>query len=419
MTRQRDDNHSVHNGTATTRLAAVTMCVSLGCVTSAAHAANWEFLPRISVGAFTDDNYAMAPSTEPQIDVVGAQIDADFALRASTQLTEFALIPRLESTVIPDDEEWESNDYYLGLDWSHRQQRFTAALRADYSDETTVKSELPSSEDDGDLGDPDQGDAGFITVDNRRQRSRVRPRATFAITERSELLADLGYADADYDRVDPGTTEGYSETDASLGYAFRVSRTSTLSIRGLASRYERKEDSVETDSYGIRAEWTSRPSEVSRWYMRVGAEEVDVPESLQTTAASTTETGFEGGVGADWKFQVTKLFIDATASVEPNSSGRLIERETLRVKLTRQFGPRSYGWIRARATRDTALRDDLDTFRDRDYATGTLGFEWRLTREFSLIGEYDFKWQEREDDLSDATSNAFLLSIVYERRRAE
>jgi hypothetical protein len=158
---------------------------------------------------------------------------------------------------------------------------------------------------------------------------------------------------------------------------------------------------------------------VSRWYVRVGAEEVDVPASLQATSASSSETGFEGGVGADWTFQVTRLFIDVTASVEPNGSGNIIEREQLRLRLTRQFGPRSTGWINARASRDTALREDLVTFRDRDYAAGTLGFEWRLAREFSVVAEYDFRWQEREGEPSDATSNAFLLSIVYQRHREE
>ena len=140
---------------------------------------------------------------------------------------------------------------------------------------------------------------------------------------------------------------------------------------------------------------------------------------MQGATDSGSETGFEGGIGADWTFQVTRLFIDATASVEPNASGRIIQREQLRLRLERQFGPRTNGWVGARYQRDTALTEDINAFNDRDYATGTLGLEWRMTRDFSLVGQYDARWQEFENDTSDRTGNAFQLSVVYQWRRTE
>ena len=173
---------------------------------------------------------------------------------------------------------------------------------------------------------------------------------------------------------------------ARLGLAFATSSTSTLGARVIASNYERNIDSAETDSLGVQFDWTSRLSDSTQWYVRVGAKEVDVPSNLQGATDSGSETGFEGGIGADWTFQVTRLFIDATASVEPNASGRIIQRDQLRFRLERQFGPRTNGWVGARYQRDTALTEDIDAFNDRDYATGTLGFEWRMTRDFSLRG---------------------------------
>ncbi len=417
---QQDIDRFIRDDVIARRIATAVTLLLLACGGGpAAYAANWEFLPKIGVGAFTDDNYTLRPDTLEPVDVVGAEIDAEFAWRASTPLTTFTVVPRFVSTLIPDDDEWESNDGYLRLDWSHERQRLDAGLRAEYSDETTVRSELPSSDVDGDLGDPDEGDTGVVAVDNRRQRLTVRPRLSFDVTERSALLADAGYQDVGYDRDSAGNTEGYSNTSASIGYRFATSTTSGFTARGTASRYERDSDSLETDSYGVQVEWGSRLTEVTRWYVRVGAEEVDIPQSSQTTGGSTSETGFDGGIGAEWGFQVTRLFVDATSSVQPNASGRIIQRDELRLRLTRQFGPRFFGHLGARANRDTALSDDLGTFRDRDYATGALGLEWRMTREFSLVGQYDVTWQEHETDPSDATSNAFRLSIVYERHRKE
>jgi hypothetical protein len=132
-----------------------------------------------------------------------------------------------------------------------------------------------------------------------------------------------------------------------------------------------------------------------------------------------SKTGFEGGIGANWTYEVTRLFVDATASVEPNASGRVIQRNQLRLNVQRDFGPRTTGWVGFRYQTDDAISEDAASFRGRDYAIGTLGVEWRFTRDFSLVGQYDARWQEFEDDPSDSTGNAFQLSVVYQWRRIE
>jgi hypothetical protein len=389
----------------------------LASMSPASMAADWEILPRIAVGAYMNDNYTLAPDTVTPVEVEGAQINAELGLHAKTLLTTFSLTPAIESTIFPDDEDWDSDDYYLRLDWKHERQRFLAGLHADYSDETTVKSELPSSQDDGGLGEPDEGDGGIVAVDNKRQKARVRPRVSFVLTERSSLLADVAYTDADYDQDSATGTSGYTSISPAIGLAFAASPTTTLTARAIASNYERNVDSTETDSYGVQLDWTSRLSDITQWYVRVGAEQVDV----QSTVPGTTDskTGFEGGIGADWAFEVTRLFVDATASVEPNASGRVIQRNQLRFRVERDFGPRSRGWVGFRYQTDDALSEAAGTFRDRDYATGSLGLEWRMTRDLSLVGQYDARWQEFEDDPANSTGNAFLLSVVYQWRRIE
>lgn len=400
------------------RRAAVVAAVLWGCGAPAAYAAQWEFLPRVDVGALANDNYTLTPDSAEKVSVSGGWVDAALALRATTPLTEFTLTPQLSSTYLPGDEVWESDDRFLRLDWSREGQRFTAALRGDYADEATLSSELPSSDVDGDLGDPDSGDAGFVTVRNRRERLQLLPRVSFAVTQRSTILLDAAYQDVDYDQEILGDTTSYSNTSASIGYQFRTSPTSTLTLRGTASRFEPDVGDDDSDSYGARVEWASRRSEVTRWYVRAGAEQVDIPVT-GSPGATNSETGYEGGVGVDWKFQVTRLFIDATLSVDPNATGRVIERDQLRLRLTRQFSPRLSGFFGARATRDTALSDEAATFRDRDYATGSVGLEWRMTREFSLVGQYDVTWQEYEASPADATANSIQLSIVYARGRGD
>jgi hypothetical protein len=390
------------------------------CVAPCAIAADWGAVPRIEVGAYANDNYTLAPDTITPVEVVGAQIRAELDVQANTQLTEFSLRPAIESMRFSGDEDdWDSDDYYLRLDWKHTRERFLAGLRADYADETTVKSELPGSDDDGGgLGEPGGADGGIVAVDNNRQKVTVQPRVSFELTERSTLLADATYTDADYDDESTTGTSGFEDLSGSLGLAFSSSPNSTFSARAIASNYERNVDAVETNSYGVQLEWRSRRSEVAQWYVRVGAEKVDVPSSVVGTDSSS-ETGFEGGIGTDWSWEVTRVFLDATSAVEPNASGRLVQRNQLRFRLLHQFSPRTSGWVGARLQRDEALVDSTDPFRDRDYATGSLGMEWRFSRDFSLSAQYDARWQEFDDDPSARTSNAFQLSVVYQMRRPE
>ncbi len=55
--------------------------------------------------------------------------------------------------------------------------------------------------------------------------------------------------------------------------------------------------------------------------------------------------------------------------------------------------------------------------RDRKYAAGSTGFEWRANRQFSLHGEYDYTWQKFADQPNDASSNGVIVSVIYEPRR--
>jgi hypothetical protein len=51
------------------------------------------------------------------------------------------------------------------------------------------------------------------------------------------------------------------------------------------------------------------------------------------------------------------------------------------------------------------------------YNFATAGFEWRIERQFSLIGAYDFTDYRYAGATSTGRANAVQLSIVYEPHR--
>jgi hypothetical protein len=54
---------------------------------------------------------------------------------------------------------------------------------------------------------------------------------------------------------------------------------------------------------------------------------------------------------------------------------------------------------------------------ERRYYTGRTGFEWHVTRAYSIEGAYEYRWQKYKGDPTNASSNGVTLSVVYQPRR--
>jgi hypothetical protein len=381
-------------------------------------AADWEIDPKIAVAAVYDDNIRLTEIPGAEVEVAGARVDALATVRAATQVWSFELTPRLRSTFYPDDPEQEADDQFVRLSLERQTQRTTASVNADYSKVTTLGSYFPRADvdDDDSLGDPDPGTGvGRLSVRNREERVRVTPKFGFDLSERSSLEFGARYLDVAYDRTIPGDRQDYTDTSGTVAYSFRTSGTSNLSLSAVYSQYEPDNDDA-TDAYGADLQWTNDQSETSQIYVRAGLDRAQVDSS--TGSGNNWEDGFSGGAGVKWKFEVTSIFVDASRYLDPNSSGQLVTRDQLRAEWSRRLSPMTTLVVGARIVNDSGVGDD-DTFTDRQYAAGSVGFEWRITRQWALIGVYDYAWREYDDAPTDAESNALSLGIQYEPNRKE
>jgi hypothetical protein len=95
-----------------------------------------------------------------------------------------------------------------------------------------------------------------------------------------------------------------------------------------------------------------------------------------------------------------------------------VNRDEVRFSLNRDFTPRVSGFVGLRGIRTSGVEGTgLNQVRERKYYTGRTGFEWRMTRAYSLEGAYEYKWQKYQGDPTDASSNGVTLSVVYQPRR--
>jgi hypothetical protein len=404
-------------GTVSAPLAGAAAMLCAGAwVTQTACAANaWVFDPRVEAGAVYDDNYRLTSQRGQEIEVTGAGLDAAFGMRSEGQRSLLELTPRVHSTFFPNAHSEESTDWFLHALAEKRTRRLVSTFQATFADETVVSSDLPAANFPGiGLGQPVSGDTGRVSLQNRRRLIIASPSLTYDWTERRHLTFDLQYSDATYQNRFFEQI-GYRDYGGGAGIRWDVSQRHSFALRAVADRFSPADASQDTTNSGVNAEWRTATSAVTSYYLRVGMNHSD--RNATGTDTGISANSFNGGIGAAWQWQVTRLVIDALRTTLPSGSGVVEDRDELRFRVTRVFQPRFSGFLAMRGIRTTGLQNNATSVRERKYATGSTGFEWRANRQFSIQGAYDYAWQKYQGDLTAAVSNGVNLSLVYEPRR--
>jgi hypothetical protein len=388
---------------ATILAAAVSALVSAG-----VQAQNWEFTPRLELGYEYSDNYRLGfPGQE--IEASGPMMDVTLPVRLIDPIRKFEIAPRVRANYFPSEKEEDSSDYSLDVLFEQRSQRQRFGFDADWRRQDVVRSELPSPDEGGDLGDPTIGDAGRILLRNERDLTRFRPYWRYDVTQRHRAEAGGHYLNADYDQNFEGSQRDYTDYGVYAGWGWLLSQRTSITLRARASRYE---TSFDADGYGAEVEWRSDYSETAQIYVRLGGQQTDIDR-----ANASSESSIVAGLGGRWRWPTSNLFVDFTRTVGPNAAGAVVERDELRLRMIRALQPRLSFKAGLRGTRDEALNSA--TYPEREYLTGEVGFEWRITRKWALVGDYKYIWQEYSDEPSDRSSNSVNLGIVYEPGRGE
>lgn len=376
--------------------------------------ADWRFDPLVEVGAMSDSNLRLDEGGE-KAKVAGAFANAQFGFVAETPVSEFRVAPRVEATWFPDEAD-SDEDYLNGgvvLSWLRRGRTANNQLRLDFDDSTSITGnrENVGDPDDG-LGNPDDpGASGALDTRNRVRTLDVRDTLQLQFSQRNAMELSASYVDRKFDEQSISDDVSFVAWGATAGWRHQLRPTTSLAFRVRGLRYDPELIPLITENIGLEGEWRHRVTERFESYVRGGASRA----RYKGEDAAEGENAFVGGVGAIWRFRVSSVLLDATRSIDPNSSGYSVERNQLRLRLDRDFSERVRGSIAARYIDDNGP----EGFNPRQYVVSSVAAEWRLTRVWSLSGRYDYSWQNYELTPGSAASNALRLSVVYQPRRAQ
>jgi hypothetical protein len=388
--------------------------LSLGAVP--AFATDYEFNPWIELGAGYDDNITLAPSGSNHVSAGDALVDARVGLVAQELNWKFLATPEVRGTWFPSQTDFDSNGELLNLQAQHTGQRSNLILDAYGSSQSLLTGYLPTANISTGLGVPEPGTTLGTPTSIRQNVGSLTPNYTFQMTPRSSLQFNASYTDVTYSRNLGGDIE-YQNTTGYAGLALAASATGTVTLRATAANF-RPDSGRTADTYGPEVQWDGKFSETKQYYLRAGVERTDFSGAVVGASSASSTTTWSGGAGTHWTYQVTEIFVDATRNVAPTQFGYAVEQDQLRLRLARRVTQRFAAFLGVRSIYEAPLSGAVVTesnVRAQHYNFATTGFEWRVRRQFSVVGAYSFT--EYHESAAPGHANSVQLSVVYEPNR--
>jgi len=394
--------------------AAIGLCVLLSA--PSARATDYQINPRLELAGDYDDNVLLTTTNE--ISAAAAMADARVELLAEEPNWQLRATPEARGNWYSGHSDVNSNGEFLSLDGERSGPRYTLDLYGYGASQSLITNYLPTANIGSGLGTAQPGTTLATPASIRQNFGYLRPRYELEVTPRTSLELRLEYTDAAYSQQGHGYTD-YRDFGGGVGVVLKATPTGSVTLRATGAGFEPDEGRT-ADTYGVELQWDGKLSPTKQYYLRAAAARTDLSGSLAAAPIpSTSTTTATGGAGAQWTYTLTEIFVDLTRDVVPTGQGYAVDRDQLRLRIARRFTPRLAGFLGARAIHDDPLPESAAvTVQAQRYALATVGFEWRLVRQFSLIGSYDYTNYHPYIGPA-AQANAARLSLVYEPHRPE
>lgn len=384
-----------------------------------AYAANWDFNPRVEVGAQYSDNYRLGPSGQ-EVDAYGTIADLSFTERLVDPRYEIDISPRVHNTFLPNDHEDQSTDGYLDLSGSYHTERATFGGLFQYMNETVISSELLSASfPNQGLGQTTGEETGLVSFHNRRELERFTPNFKYDFTPRVHLRAEGQYENASFSHnvaeTQAGTNliiaqQGFKDFYGKAGLQYDFSQRYDLVSSVIGAKFIPDGSPTDTERYGIEETFEARPDQVMQYYARLGVNEIHAHTLVD---GNIDKTLVVGGAGVSWTYQLSQYTADFIRDLSASAGGAVVQHDEVRGRVLRALAPRLYTVLAARYVRVRGASDTILGIVGSDYTAASAALQYQITRNYRISGEYDFTWQRFQGEPS-ARSNSFILSVIWQ-----
>jgi hypothetical protein len=384
-----------------------------------AHAASWEFDPRVEAGAQYDDNYRLGPSGQ-KVSAYGSIVDLSATEKLVDPRYELDIAPRVRNTFLPNDHEDQSTDGYLGLDGTYHGQKWTLGAIFTYANETVISSELLAANFGGQgLGETTGVETGLVSFHNRRQLERFLPNFSYDFTPRLHLRSEGQYENASFSHniavTQAGSNlliaqEGFKDYYVKGGLQYDFSQRYDLVSSVIGAKFLPNGRDTTTERYGLEETFEARPGQIMQWYARLGVNEVHAHTAVD---GNIDKTLVVGGAGVSWTYQLAQYTADFIRDLSPSAGGAVVQHDELRGRVVRALTPRLYTVLAARYVRVRGASQTILGIVGSDYTAASGALQYQISRSYRIQGEYDFTWQRFQGNPS-SRSNTIMFSVIWQ-----
>jgi hypothetical protein len=376
--------------------------------------AEMQYNPRVEIGASYDDNANLAATGADKVKTFGANIDARLEVRSIEPAGEWRLTPAVQGADYPGNSELNSNSEFLYFFGDKHGLRYDVGAYGYISSQSLLRNYLPTAALGGGLGQPEPG----ATIGNlstvRQNQGYIAPTYSLQMTPRRKLELDGTFLDARYSHELEAGYTNYTDIAGSAALILQATQTGSLVLRVRAGDFK-PDAGFTTKTVGFESEWEGHFSQTKQYYVRLGVERSAFSSLLSTLPNPPSSTTVAGGLGTHWTYQVTEIFADLTRNVAPTAQGYAVKESQLRLRYSRRVTERFAAFVGARAIVEQPFSGTVANIPTQHYVYATGGFEWRILRQFSLVGAYEFTGSKYAGPA--AQSNTVHASFIYEPNR--
>jgi hypothetical protein len=374
---------------------------------------------------------------------------------ADTETTQFGLSSKLIFNHY-DENQFDSNDQDLVLDFQHQFESSAVGLNAALIRDSTITSEVLGS---GRIDDTAE----------RTQTYQVTPSYTYTLNETNQLALQATYNAREYDS---DNYIGYKNTSAQLDWFHILSDRIKLILSGTYSDYRSDDRTTYVPGQILEVQTVNGPqllpptlfgqqtyynrskdkglqigaeyqwSEQSQLMLRVGRSSneqtypiEDDPQRIctDTLYLRLVELGYEVGGVCDleedsnlttvqlnwsWDSERNSISVNSSKATQPSSNGYSVDSTQLSAywgfKLTeRDLVSANVSAVRNRAIGDDAVQQN-NSLADRDYQSITMMYRHQFSTNWFVNGSYQYSNQKYRDIDFQSHSNVFTVGIRYQ-----
>ena len=366
-------------------------------------AGNWFYQTTLSSQIEGDDNKRLRSSDEKG--VVGVELRATVQLTRKTENSDIYVRGGLSSDRYDgdDDSGLDSDDQYLYAGGNWRGERSEFSIDGEFRRESSLLTELE--------------DTGLFEDVERRVTKSISPQYEFNLFENTQLTTGLSYIDVEFPNSIPVSLTEYDFKSANVGISHDLTERSTVSLNVFHSIYEADTFDNDVDTTGANLRYSKTINETWFAYGGVGYRESKFKNVVAGTTVRDDDTGALYEAGVVRQSETSRLELSLSNELQPSASGNINERDEYRLDYRRMITERWTGGLNFLFLENQSVNSNNDS-NDREYWSGELFGEYRLTPYWYLTGRYRHRDQEFDNSIgsADADSDAVIFGIRYSGR---